>query len=321
MTDNIVSLATARAAMRRAAGTAVSPPHTIFDPDPAEEAPFPAFDHLATDRLLTYAGMRDELMFRGLGPALFNQDHVPAFERLEGVRILRGHPMFRFMEAVRDDDLDRVFELAHRLAGHVRAGINVPHFFYFAGSGDVCFVTPAHLARSTTMAHALKTELNARFDVPDSEGKLPQSYWARHARDPYLFIYGEKHLHMNMGESGGVAGIRYETHETPIWEAVDAQNPAATGGLGRCASANINTPRRRDFCGFTPLMIQAVQASTTLDNPQSAAPLRTIKTTWHLAASPHIDWARRDRDNQTVMDLPLHTTVSRLLRRVRSHGI
>lgn len=324
MTDKIVSLATARDAMRRASGSPALPAAkpTIFDPDPAEEA-LPAIVpvHLSTDRLLQYAREGDALMFRGFGPALYNQDRVPGFDRLEGVRMLRGRPIALFMQAVYDDDLHRAFVLMQKMGPQIRAHMNTPGFFFFQGSDDVCFTTPAHLARTTTMAHALKTEFGARFDIPDSEGRLPQLYWARHARDPYIFLYGEKHLNLNMGDGGNVVDVAHEKHQAPIWEAIDAQNPAATGGLGRCATSNINTPRRGDWEHYTPLMIQAVQTSFTLESPQNVTPFRALKTTWQLAASPNLDWSRRDRDRQTVMDLPLHSTVSRLLTRARGCAI
>lgn len=291
----------------------------IFDPDPAEDELRPDPICLSTDAFLHYASTRDGAYIRNLGPAFFSQHDIPRFETYEGVKILMGHPIFEFLRAVHADDLERATALMLLSGKTIRPKLNVPSFFFSRGSSDACFVTPAHLVRSMDMAVYLSRHLGVRFDLPDSEGRLPALYWAEHARDDALFSFAEQYLNIDVGQGGKLPDVRGEFYVRPIWRAIETNNAVAAKGLALCSTAGVNMPRPRDFCGYTPLMIQAVKVDHALQGTAEIPLKPAIKTAWALARSPNIRWDICDWEGHTLSDLPLDRRLRTFLDRARSN--
>ncbi|MCA8928358.1 MAG: hypothetical protein H6865_00550 [Rhodospirillales bacterium] len=304
-------------AFPRAPRTGMGSPATIFAPDDFDDAQPALPDHLRTDFLLRIAAEHDALMFHGFGPAFYDKPDVPGFASLEAVRILMGRPIGQFLRAVWTDDLAEVMRLSRGdLAAQIRLAMREPQFFFMHGSSDVCFVGPAHLTRSLTMAMLLG-RMGARFDMPDSEGRLPQHYWARHARDAALFAYGEIHLGMDMRRGAMHARI---PHDTPIWTALEAHNPHAAKGLALCRHAGVNEPRMDDPCRTPPLMVLAAGLSERLIHAGRVRRgiLRGLWTVCAFARGPEIDWDQRDSMRHALADLALAPEVAQLLVHARA---
>lgn len=165
----------------------------------------------------------------------------------------------------------------------------------------------------------LSRHLGVRFDTPDSEGRLPPLYWAERAKDDTLFPFAEQILNIDVGKSGALPDVKDEFYVRPIWRAIEANNPAAAKGLSLCSGGGVNQPRPRDFCGYTPLMIQAVKVDHAL-NGKGAIPFqRALKTAWALARSPNVRWDACDWEGHTLADLPMDPRLRKFLDRARSN--
>ncbi|MBU6234551.1 MAG: hypothetical protein KGQ41_01790 [Alphaproteobacteria bacterium] len=296
-----------------------APARTIFDPDPDEDAPRPDPAGLSLAAFMLYADKRDGAYIRTLGPTFFNAPDVPRFTELKGVKILMGRPIFQFLGAVADDDLERAMKHLLLSGPQIRPYLNVPSFFFWLGSSDAAFITPAHAVRSVEMAHFLARNVGVRFNVPDSEGRLPQLYWARYAKDYMLFPYGEQMLAMDMSQGGIMQDEAHEPFVQPIWRAIEGESETAAHGLGLCAGAAINRPRPRDWGRFTPLMIQAVKTDLALANRDGKRLRAAYRTATALARSPNIAWDAQDYEGYTVNDIPLDARIRQLIAEARAN--
>lgn len=290
---------------------------SIFEPDPAEADLKPDPIGLTPAAFAKYEAEGDAEAIRNLGTVFYSQPDVPDFVSLTGVKQLMGKPVFDFLRAVHADDIDEAMSLYLRNSLHIRPYLNRPSFFFFTGSSDACFVTAAHLARSFDMAHFLANHLGCNFKLADSEGRLPQLYWAEHASDDMIFPYGEQVLGLDMSRGGKL--LQGDDYVTPMWRAIEANNMAAAKGLSVCVSAQVNAPRPNDWGRYTPLMIQSVKVDH-IRHGRSREPLRpALRTLWAIARGPNVDWGAKDFEGHAVTDIGLEPRTRRLLDIARRH--
>lgn len=127
-------------------------------------------------RFLMYAGNES------IADAVYRKDTQfleGVYDDCIGITKLKGTESYKFLKDVEKDDVASVIQKLDAMTPEKRQDNN---FFKFYGRDQrVYFLNAAHLARSPQMIAALGTR-GIDFSQPDSEGRLPAFFIARHAK-------------------------------------------------------------------------------------------------------------------------------------------
>lgn len=233
-----------------------------------------------------------------------------------GLRILKGNPHYKILDAVWRDDIGSIF------ANMALAGVpdlTRRWYWHFPGAmKDVSFLSPAHLARSMTMAVMIRKH-GGDFSAPDSEGRTPLYYIARYGRDPWLVPYLAQEARVDLRNSGRATcdynldqprGTRYEE---PFLRAIRYANPAMVRGFTACAAKGLDLSGARDNWGQTPLMLAVQEANGALTGSHAgkAEQARRLWIVRALAATTEIEYTVKDLAGNCAREYALHPAVEK----------
>jgi len=178
-----------------------------------------------------------------------------------GLQKLRDDPRYRITDAVFRDDLGKYMA---EMAMQNFPSLNQRWYWHFPNEPkDVSFLTPAHAVRTHLMAVAIARH-KADFNAPDSEGRLPLYYIARHCVDPWIIPFLVSAHKVDLRDSGRASNDfnmqtrKGERYEEPVLRAIRYANPAAIEGFIRAVPYGLDLNASRAPLGQTPLML-AVQ--------------------------------------------------------------
>lgn len=178
-----------------------------------------------------------------------------------GLQKLRDDPRWKLLDAVYRDDLGKYMA---EMAMNNFPALNRRWYWHFPNQPkDVSFLTPAHVVRTHLMAVAIARH-NANYNAPDSEGRLPLYYIARHCTDPWVIPFLASAHKVDLRESGRASNDfslqtrKGERYEEPLLRAIRYGNVAAVEGFIRCVPYGLDLNASRLPLGQTPLML-AVQ--------------------------------------------------------------
>lgn len=149
-------------------------------------------------RYLIYAGNE------AITDAVYERDTMfleGIYDDCIGITKLKSTDQYKFLKAV---EQDRVTEVIDKLDTTPAIKQQDNSFFKFYGRDDrVYFLNPAHLARSPQMVSTLATR-HFDFNAPDSDGRLPLFFIARHAQSRWTIPALCQIFNVNANNSGKI---------------------------------------------------------------------------------------------------------------------
>ncbi len=123
------------------------------------------------------------------------------FDDCIGITKLKGTENYKFLKDVEKDDVASVIQKLDAMAPEKRQDNS---FFKFYGRDQrTYFLNAAHLARSPQMIAAMGTR-GVDFNQPDSEGRLPMFFIARHAKSRWVIPALCQIFGVNANNGGGI---------------------------------------------------------------------------------------------------------------------
>ena len=181
-----------------------------------------------------------------------------------GLQKLRDDPRWKLLDAVYRDDLGKYMA---EMALNNFPALNRRWYWHFPNEPkDVSFLTPAHTVRTHLMAVAIARH-KADFNAPDSEGRLPLYYIARHCVDPWIIPFLASAQKVDLRDSGRASNDfnmqtrKGERYEEPVLRAIRHANPWAVEGFIRAVPYGLDLNLSRAPLGQTPLMLAVQMAN------------------------------------------------------------
>ncbi|MBU0800719.1 MAG: hypothetical protein KKA05_06910 [Alphaproteobacteria bacterium] len=235
-----------------------------------------------------------------------------------GLKILRANPLYQVLDAVWNDDLGKFFST---MALAQLKQLNRRWYWHFPNDmKDVSFVTPAHLVRTHLLAVAVAKH-GGDFSAPDSEGRTPLYYIARHGRDSWLVPLLVSRHNVDPYDSGrcshdhSLEDAKGEKYEEPLLRAIRYANMHIIDGFLNLAPQSVDMSRPRGTWLQTPLMLAVQEAHDAAmkypgHGPGRAELQRRLWIVRELAAEPHIDVTLKDIAGNTARDYALLPAVA-----------
>ncbi len=254
------------------------------------------FDSVAYNgaRFLMYASNES------ITDAVYRQDATfleGIYDDCIGITKLKGTDAYKFLKNVEKDDTPAVIERLDAIAPEKRQDNS---FFKFYGRDQrTYFLNAAHLARSPQMIAALGSR-HIDFNQPDSEGRLPIFFIARHARSRWTIpalcqMFGAsaqnsgtipKHIKLpdiladdendelpppleqqanQLEKLQGKLNAHLDQAYVPVWDApliraIKHRNRETLLGLNMLPKGQVDWNMRFQWNGMTPLIYAVIRA-------------------------------------------------------------